>query len=407
MINLIGKLREAHLRWLFLAMVLYGFGLLALYSINTHSGELLLSSRFYKHLFWMIPSLFAFFFFLGISKKIIHKYSYVALSVMMVLIIVPFGMSSIAGTYRWISLGGVSFQPVEVLKWILIISLARYLSDHTLEIQRLRSIVIPTVAILIPVALVVNQPDLGSAVILLMLSFPLLYWVGARPLHLFLLLAPMVSILTAFSLITFTIWIAVVGVVLYFTKTDFRIGLANFFGNVFLGLLTPVLWGKLQPYQQERLLVLLDPTRDPHGAAYQVMQSQTAIGSGGFSGKGFGNGTQTHLKFLPEQETDFIFSVIGEELGFVVVCLILALFLYLILDIIKVAFQSSERFSSLIIFGVGILFLFHVFVNIGMTINLLPVKGLPLPFISYGGSFLVSCYAMLGLAMNMSIEGKE
>ena len=407
MINLIGKLREAPLRWLFLAILLNGFGLLALYSITTHSGELQLSSRFFKHLFWMIPSLFAFIFFLGISKRVIHKYTYAALSVMMVLLIVPFGMESIAGTHRWISLGGVSFQPVEVLKWVLIISLARYLSDHNLEIQRLRSVVIPTIAILIPVALVINQPDLGSAVILLMLSFPLLYWVGARPLHLFLLLAPLVSILTAFSLITFTIWIVAVGVVLYFTKTDLRIGLANFFGNVFLGLLTPVLWGKLLPYQQERILVMLDPTRDPHGAAYQVIQSQTAIGSGGFSGKGIGNGTQTHLKFLPEQETDFIFSVIGEELGFVVVCLILALFLYLILDIIKVAFQSSERFSSLIIFGVGILFLFHVFVNIGMTINLLPVKGLPLPFISYGGSFLVSCYAMLGLAMNMSIEGEE
>ncbi|HIB58453.1 MAG TPA: hypothetical protein EYO41_04465, partial [Candidatus Marinimicrobia bacterium] len=259
MINLIGKLREAPLRWLFLAILLNGFGLLALYSITTHSGELQLSSRFFKHLFWMIPSLFAFIFFLGISKRFIHKYTYAALSVMMVLIIVPFGMGSIAGTHRWISLGGVSFQPVEVLKWVLIISLARYLSDHNLEIQRLRSVVIPTIAILIPVALVINQPDLGSAVILLMLSFPLLYWVGARPLHLFLLLAPLVSILTAFSLITFTIWIAAVGVVLYFTKTDLRIGLANFFGNVFLGLLTPFLWGKLQLYQQERILVMLDP----------------------------------------------------------------------------------------------------------------------------------------------------
>jgi len=407
MINLMGKLREAPLRWLFLAIVLNGFGLLALYSISTHSGELQLSSRFFKHLFWMVPSLFAFLFFLGISKRVIHKYAYAALGVMMVLIVVPYGMSSIAGTHRWISLGGVSFQPVEVLKWILIISLARYLSDHNLEMQRFRSVVIPSAAILLPFALIFNQPDLGSAVIILMLSFPLLYWVGARPLHLFLLLAPLVSILTAFSLLSFTIWITVVGVVLYLAKIDLRIGLANFFGNVFLGLLTPVLWGKLQPYQQDRILVMLEPARDPHGAAYQVIQSQTAIGSGGFSGMGLGNGTQTHLKFLPEQETDFIFSVIGEELGFVVVCLILALFLYLVLDIIRAAFHSSERFSSLIIFGVAILFLFHIFVNIGMTINLLPVKGLPLPFISYGGSFLVSCYAMLGLAMNMSIEGQE
>ncbi|MFQ6608780.1 MAG: FtsW/RodA/SpoVE family cell cycle protein [Fidelibacterota bacterium] len=405
--NLITKLKEAPLRWLFIAIVLNGFGLLALYSITTHSGDLSLSSRFFKHLFWMIPSLFAFLFFLWISKRVIHKYAYAALSVMIVLIAVPYGLDSVAGTHRWITLGGISFQPVEVLKWVLIISLARYLSDHNLEMQKFHAVVIPSFAVLLPVALIVNQPDLGSAVIVLMISFPLLYWVGARPLHLFLLLAPFVSVMTAFSLMSFSIWIAIVGVVLYLSKTDLRIAVANFFGNVFLGLLTPILWGKLHPYQQERILVMLDPTRDPYGAAYQVIQSQTAIGSGGFYGRGLGNGTQTHLKFLPEQETDFIFSVIGEELGFVVVSLILALFLYLVLDIIRAAYQSSERFSSLVIFGVAILFLFHIFVNIGMTINLLPVKGLPLPFISYGGSFLVSCYSILGLAMNMSIEGEE
>lgn len=183
--------------------------------------------------------------------------------------------------------------------------------------------------------------------------------------------------------------------------------LTNFFSNIFLGLLTPYIWGQLKPYQQDRILVLFDVSRDPKGAAYQIIQSQTAIGSGGFLGKGWGKGTQTHLKFLPEQETDFIFSVIGEEFGFVVVCLILGLFAFLILDLIRSAYKTSERFPSLILIGIATLFLAHVFVNVGMTVNLLPVKGLPLPFLSYGGTFLLSCYAMLGLAMNMSVESYE
>ena len=180
--------------------------------------------------------------------------------------------------------------------------------------------------------------------------------------------------------------------------------LVNFFGNISLGLLTPALWNSLHAYQKERVLVLLDVTRDPLGAAYQVIQSQTAIGSGGLWGKGFGRGTQTHLKFLPEQETDFIFSVIGEEFGFLVVVTILAIFAILILQMIQSSYKLSERFPSLVLFGIAIIFISHIFVNVGMTVNLLPVKGLPLPFLSYGGTFLVSCYAMLGLAMNMSVE---
>ena len=210
----------------------------------------------------------------------------------------------------------------------------------------------------------------------------------------------------AFHIFSFTIWVGIFAIILYLYKKNILISLTLFFGNIFLGLLSPVIWNSLNSYQQGRILVFLDVTKDPLGAAYQVIQSQTAIGSGGFWGKGFGNGSQTHLKFLPEQETDFIFSVVGEEFGFLVVSIILILFAILILDMIQKAFKLSERFSSLVLFGIAVIFMCHVFVNIGMTVNLLPVKGLPLPFLSYGGTFLVSCYAMLGLAMNMAVEEK-
>lgn len=407
MTNLFLKLKEVPLRWLFLAVILNGFGLVALYSIGSSAEQMSLSSRFFKHLLWLFPSLGAFLFFLAIPVRIVHKYAYGALVVVFAGLFLPLVTGPVAGTYRWISLGGVSFQPSEIMKWVIVIALARYLSDHNLKLRRIQSLAVPIMMAVIPAAVIIRQPDLGSAIIVMAPVIPLLYWVGARPFHIFVLMAPVLTVVTAFNYYSFTLWVLLVAVVLYQSRTTFKVKLANFFSNIFIGLFTPFLWGQLKPYQQERLRVLLDVSRDPRGAAYQVIQSQTAIGSGGLLGKGWGNGTQTHLKFLPEQETDFIFSVVGEELGFLVVCLILFLFAILILDLIKAAYHSSERFSSLVLIGIATLFLSHIFVNIGMTINLLPVKGLPLPFLSYGGSFLVSCYAMIGLAMNMSVEIQE
>lgn len=403
----LAKLKESHVGWLFLALILNGFGLIALYSIGSDAGGVSFQSRFFKHLTWLVPALTAFAFFLAIPARIIHKYAYAAYLVVFGLLFLPYLTGPVAGTYRWINLGGISFQPSEIMKWVIVIALARYLSDHNLRIKRIQSVIIPILIVLVPVAVIIRQPDLGSAVIVIAPIIPLLYWVGARPLHILVLVAPILTMITAFNYYSFTVWILILAVILYKSNTSFRIKLTNFFANIFIGLLTPVLWGLLKPYQQDRILVLLDVSRDPRGAAYQVIQSQTAIGSGGLFGKGWGNGTQTHLKFLPEQETDFIFSVIGEELGFIMVCLILILFALLIIDMVRSAFESSERFSSLILIGVATLFLSHMFVNVGMTVNLLPVKGLPLPFLSYGGSFLVSCYAMIGLAMNMSVEMPE
>ncbi len=401
------KTQEVPKHWFFIALVLTGFGLLTLYSISYHSDTSLLTSRFVKQIFWLAGGFLIFLVTFSIPRRIIHKYSYLAVAVVFIMLFLPYITGKIAGTYRWIQLSGFTIQPSELLKWLIIIALARYLSDHNLQMDKFRSTLLPITFVLIPTAIVAKQPDLGSAIILFAPTIPLLYWAGARPLHIFLVIAPVISIVTAFNLYTFSIWILAVGVVLYLSKLGIRIGLINFFMNVFIGLFTPFLWNQLQPYQKERVLVLIDLSRDPYGAGYQLIQSITAIGSGGFLGKGFGNGTQTHLKFLPEQETDFIFSVIGEEFGFVVVVLILILFAVLIWKIIKTSFVVDERFSSLILIGIATIFLSHVFVNVGMTVNLLPVKGLPLPFLSYGGSFLISCFAMLGLAMNMTVEDIE
>jgi len=405
-LNFQNKINKAPKYWLFISGILNIFGLIALYSISQDEVVFSLSSRFTKFLFWFMPAFIIFIFFFFIPVKIIHDYSYLALALTFIFLFIPYFFEPIAGTHRWISFGSIRLQPAEIMKWVVVLGISRYLSDQKLKLTNIRTIILPIFFTLIPFFIIAKQPDLGSAVIVIAPLIPLLFWVGADVFHILFILAPILSVLTAFHIFSFTIWIGVIGIILYLYKKSLLTNIYIFFGNIFLGLLSPFIWNSLNEYQQGRILVFLDISRDPLGAAYQVIQSQTAIGSGGFWGKGFGMGSQTHLKFLPEQETDFIFSVIGEEFGFLAVSIILFLFAFLILDMVQKSFKLYERFPSLVLFGIAIIFTSHVFVNIGMTVNLLPVKGLPLPFLSYGGTFLVSCYAMLGLAMNMAVEEK-
>jgi len=399
------RLSESSFLIFALTLALNGLGLIALYSIGTYEGSSFMQNAFYKQLLFMIPALVAFFIVLFLPRRLIHKYSYLLFGIMLLFIAIPYLGPSVAGTHRWINMGlPVGIQPSEFAKWILVITLARYLSDHTLEMHHFSSILFPIFLALVPFVIVFKQPDLGTALILFVPVFPMLYWVGARPFHLFLFLAPLLSILTAFHTISFSIWAGVLLIILVLAKPTLFMAVVTYFSNIFLGLLAPVLWNLLRPYQKNRILTLINPNLDPLGAAYQIIQSKTAIGSGGVWGKGLGHGTQTHLKFLPVQESDFIVSVIGEELGFITIAFMLVLFTLLIIKIINLATNSNDRFSGLVIFGIGSIFLAHVFVNCAMSVGLIPVKGLPLPFTSYGGSFLVSCYIMIGLVMNLSVN---
>jgi len=176
--------------------------------------------------------------------------------------------------------------------------------------------------------------------------------------------------------------------------------------NVATGVIAPMMWEKLAPSQQNRLTVFIDPSADPRASGYHVIQSKVAIGSGGFFGKGFTLGTQKRLAFLPEQHTDFIFSVVGEELGFVGVTIVLALFLWLFLRITQVAERANDSFSSLVAFGLMSGWFVHVLVNVGMTLNLMPITGIPLPFFSYGGSFMLASWLAVGILMRISGEGR-
>ena len=322
-----------------------------------------------------------------------------------IFVLLPFTGNPHAGTYRWFDLGlPFSIQPSEFAKVFTTLALARYLSDHTLQMKHFTSIIIPIGLALIPTLIVLNQPDLGTAIVMMTPILPMLYWSGARPFYLFLVLAPIFSMVTAFHTTAFTLWALVLGVVILTERPKLMLSLFLFFGNIFLGLLSPYAWNSLTLYQQNRILTFINPEKDPLGAAYQIIQSKTAIGSGGLLGKGWGEGTQTHLKFLPVQDSDFILSVIGEEMGFVMISTILIVIGYLIMQILKRSFLSKDRFSSLALIGIAAILLAHVFVNTAMTVGLIPVKGLPFPFISAGGSFLIASYIMVGLVLKLSVN---
>ena len=341
-----------------------------------------------------------------IPKKLIHEYIYILYALIILMVILPFFGSQVADTYRWINIGlPFSLQPSEISKLIIVLTLARYLSDRNIELNHFTSNLIPFIIALIPALIVLNQPDLGTALVMVSPVIPMLYWVGARPFHLFLVIAPLLSILTAANVIAFTIWTAIMGLIIFLSKPKLWNGISIFFSNIFLGLIFPLFWNSfLRPYHRNRILTAINPELDPLGSGYQVIQSKTALGSGGFLGKGWGEGTQTQLKFLPVQESDFIVSVIGEELGFISILIMLVLFLYLILKILNLAFNATDRFSGLALIGIATIFLSHIFVNCSMASGMIPVKGLPLPFVSYGGSFLFSCFIMIGIVINFSKE---
>ena len=391
-----------------LPIILTFIGMVALFSISVNQFGVIAITAFTKQLLFMIPAIIGFLFILFIPKYLIHKYIYLMYGLILVLVTVPFLLSTIAGTHRWINIGlPVAFQPSEFAKWIVVVALAKYLSDHNLEMKKFSTLILPIFIALLPAAIILQQPDLGTALILLTPVLPMLYWVGSRPFHLFMLMAPIFSIGTAFHTVSFTTWAIIMGIILYLSRPNIFFGIIFYFANIFLGLLAPLLWNGLRPYQQKRILTLFNPELDPLGAAYQTIQSKVAIGSGGFLGKGIGEGTQTHLKFLPVQESDFIVSVIGEEFGFITIAFMLIVFAFFIIKIINLAFYSKERFAGLVLIGIGTIFLSHVFVNAAMSTGLIPVKGLPLPFISAGGSFLLSCYIMVALVLKMGMEPIE
>lgn len=234
----------------------------------------------------------------------------------------------------------------------------------------------------------------------------MLFWSGVAWPLLVMAASPAVSLILAFGPGVWGAWFLMLLALVAWQRPAWIEGAFLVATNVVMGVVAPVLWDKLNPYQQRRLLVFLDPSSDPRASGYHLLQSQVAIGSGGLTGKGFTIGSQKRLAFLPEQHTDFIFPVVGEELGFIGVTIVLALFCVLLLRTVRIASRASNPFGSLVAFGLTAAWFTHIIVNVGMTVGLMPITGIPLPFFSYGGSFMLACWMSVGMLVLISSEGR-
>lgn len=305
------------------------------------------------------------FFMLNFDYKSLKRLSgflYV-LNLVMLLAVMFVGHSAL-GAQRWIQIGPISLQPSEFSKIIMIIALAQILDKRVGKLNTFREIIPVFIYVGIPFILVLKQPDLGTSLVFLAIVFGMIFVAGISLRHL----------------------AVIVGA-----------------GLAFL----PIFWHFLKDYQKKRLTVFIDPNVDPLGSGYHIIQSKIAIGSGMLFGKGLFNGTQSQLNFLPENHTDFIFAVIGEELGFIGATLILLLYLLLLYRGIKIAGASRDNFGTLLATGITSMLAFHLLVNVGMTAGIMPVTGIPLPLMSYGVSALTTNLASIGILLNIYMRRQK
>ncbi len=339
---------------------------------------------------WLAPALYAF-----------------SVLLLGVVLVVGTGAGTAESSHSWLSIGGHRIgQPSELAKVATVLMLARFLSSRKEAPRSLPDLIGPALIVGVPFLMVLKQPDLGSALVFVGIFFAMLFWSGVRPRLLFLMATPGISLLLAFNTLAWGLWIIVFVLILIAWRPyvwDWTMFLA---ANIAMGAIAMPLWTRLAPYQQNRLLTFLNPEADPRAAGYHAIQSRVAIGSGGWFGTGYTEGPQKRLAFLPEQHTDFVFSVVGEELGFLGVFVALSLFLMLFLVLLRIARRATDPFSSLMVFGIIGLFFTHVFENVGMTVNLMPITGIPLPLFSYGGSFFIICLLCLGVALRVAHDSR-
>ena len=377
------------------------FGLITLFSIS--SDPFSFNSSFLRQIIFIIFSLSVFIILRMVDVKTIHDNSLMIYFLSIFVCFIPFFLPPVENTSRWIDLGLFYIQPAEYLKCATIIAIAKYLSNNQLAVKDMSTVIVPLCIAGLSSFIVLNQPDLGTAVIILVPVLPMLLWAGVNNFTIFLMIVPFITIIAASNNLIFNIWAFLMFVMFMLFQGKFLNRILLYFSNIFAGLLFPFFWNNfLNGYQRQRFLDFLNPDLDPMGSSYHIIQSITAIGSGGLFGKGWGQGTQTQLKFLPVQESDFILSVIAEEFGFLGISLIMLLFFMLIKTLLDIAFRCSDYFSSLVIIGLTSILFSHIFINSAMTIGLMPVKGLPTPFVSAGGSFMLLCFIILSLVSNFS-----
>ncbi|HSU13480.1 rod shape-determining protein RodA [Longimicrobium sp.] len=314
------------------------------------------------------------------------------------------GEGTAASTKSWLTVGPLHLQPSEVAKIATALMLARVLGEWREPPKTLWGLWKPIVVVMLPMGLVMLQPDLGSALVFASILVWCLFWAGTPLSTIFFLVSPILSLFLSISWQVWGVYIVLMLVLLLRRDAFISEKATIWLANAMAGAAALPLWNKLQPYQKNRFMVFLDPMIDPRGAGYNLIQSRVAIGSGGWLGRGWLHGPQKRLAFLPEQHTDFIFSVIGEELGFIGVLAVLGCFGFIFWRLVKIAERSNDPFASLVPIGIFGSWFAHVLINVGMTVGIMPVTGIPLPFISYGGSFLLVNLLAMAVIQRVAAE---
>ncbi len=390
------------LRWSLIVPVLF-FVIVGLFSLSSTSGlsNISLSSTFYKQCIWFLLGIIAFSLSQFIRLQFFYDCSYIFYFFLILLIGLTMFAPEIKGAKSWLVFGPFYFQPSEIGKIFYVSCMARFFSDNYSSNDFSFYLFFILVLALIPPLLVIKQPDLGTAISYLSIILPILYWSNTRLYVIFFIISPIFSIFATYQLWIFYLWMFLFLIVLIVSRPKISIAIFNFILNIICAISAPFIWDNfLEPHQQKRILTFLNPMLDPLGSGYQVIQSMISIGSGGFWGQGLGKGTQTHLNFLPVQDSDFIISVTGEELGFKIIFLIIFFISFFIYWCFIYASKIENKYISTLIIGCATIIYSHMIINLGMIAGLLPVTGLPAPFISYGGSFFLTCSIILGIINN-------
>jgi rod shape determining protein RodA len=367
-------------------------GLITIYS---SAGK----SYFVRQIIWVTIALIGLIIAYQTPRRIWENFSISFWIFILILLVAVLFFGTGIGSRRWFSIGFLNLQPSEFAKLALILLLAQFWAHKDISF-RVHDLFFPIIAVVTYTGLIFLEPDLGTALVFLPVLAVMLYWKRLPLLSIFLLFSPLLSFITGFALyawIPFFIFLAIIS----YKKTTI-VGWITMIGiNIFSGLLSPIIWAHLKDYQKARIVGFLSPWIDPRGMNWNLIQSQIAVGSGQLFGKGFLSGTQNKLAFLPNRHNDFIFATLAEEFGFLGSIIVLLLYFYLIYQFLMIARKARDEFSSLVAIGLTTVLAYQIFVNIGMVLGLMPITGIALPFLSYGGSSLLFQFVSIGIILNI------
>lgn len=406
------------LRWDIIgaALLLSLIGILLIMSAQYHSDSDYRQHYYLRQLLWLAIALVGFAMVVHLPVRLFDVSAYFVYGVTIGLLVLVLVVGEGRGTARWFSFGYINLAPSDIAKFAVLLALAHFFADTKWPPQSKRRLGLSFLLVVVPVVLILKQPDLGTSLVFWVLLLSLWFWTGLSPWFLVLLLSPIVSLLTALSpdfgieipgYLLWTAYLVSLLVLLFALRPGLVWSVLIVVANLVTGSIGPLVWERLARYQQMRIISFIDPSEDPQGAGYQIIQSKIAIGSGGIAGEGFLAGSQARLEYLPERHTDFIFSVLAEEFGLIGALVVMILFAYIFYQAIAIASRCRSRFASYVTFGAAAILMFQFFINIGMALGFMPITGLALPFLSYGGTSLVLTWAMIGLIVSADYHWQE